>query len=365
MDWVTPEHSRSQVNAAGALLIDPVAPSEEMEWARSVVNNWRAAHNLPLDALLRMLQGAIAGFGKDALVAQRLKRLQSIEGKLRRFSRMKLSQMQDIGGCRAVLPISDDVRTVCSDIYDESDEQSRLYNYLENPKESGYRGIHIVHAYSPISKQHEAYRGMKVEMQLRSNLQHIWATAVESVATFTGQALKASSGNEDWLRLFSLMGSYIAKKEGLPLVLNTPDSDGEIRDEIAKYADRIDAIPKLEAYGDLAKVIERLDDDDDVLASRAHVTVKTHRRLKRAAYVHIRLQVTEKGTVQVRWKPYSQGQWSKALRAYEEAEKEIRDPDREETVLVSASSVDDLKRAYPNYFVDTSVFVEELRQAIT
>ena len=364
MERVVPEHSRNQVNAADALLIEPVVPPEEMEWARSVVNNWRAAHSVPLDARMRRLQSAIAGYGKDALVAQRLKRLSSIEGKLRRFSRMKLSQMQDIGGCRAVLPITDDVRTVCSDICDESDKMIRMYNYLENPKESGYRGIHIIHSYSPNLKQHEVYRGRKVEMQLRSNLQHIWATAVESVATFTGQALKASSGNEDWLRLFALMGSYIAKKEDLPLVPNTPDSSGKIREEIAEYADKIDAIPKMEAYGALAKVIERLDDDDDVRASRAHFAVKTHRRLKREAYVHVQLQVTDKGTARVRWKPYSQGQWSKALRSYEEAEKEIQDPDREETVLVRSSSIDDLKRAYPNYFVDTSVFVEELREAI-
>ena len=360
-----PEYSRGQVNRAGAMLIDPSASPEERVWALDVVNNWRAAHNVPLDVLLRRLQRVIASHGKEALVAQRLKRLSSIEGKLCRFNRMKLSQMQDIGGCRAVLPITDDVRTICSDIYDASDEKSRMYNYMESPKESGYRGIHIVHAYSPILKQHEAYRGMKVEMQLRSNLQHIWATAVESVATFTRQALKASSGNEDWLRLFALMGSYIAKKENLPLVPNTPVSDGEISKEIVEYTDRIDAIPRLEAYGNLAKVIERLDDDDDVLASRAHVTTKTHRRLTRDAYVHIWLQMTDKSTVQVRWKPYSQNQWSKALRAYEEAEKTIKDPDREETVLVSASSIEDLKRAYPNYFVDTSVFVGELRAAIS
>lgn len=352
MDWVVPEHSRSQVNVAGTLLIDPVVPSEEMDWALDVVNNWRAAHNLPLDALLRRLQRAIAGFGKDALVAQRLKRLSSIEGKLRRFSRMKLSQMQDIGGCRAVLPTVSDVRDVCSDIYDDSDETSRLYNYLENPKESGYRGIHIVHAYSPVLKRNAIYRGMKVEMQLRSNLQHIWATAVETVDTFTGQALKASKGNEDWLRLFSLMGSYFAKKEGLPPVPNTPVGDSEIQREIAMCASRIDAIAKLESYKSMVKVIETLDDD-----------AKTHRRIK-AAYVHIRIQL-EGDTAPMRWKQYSQGQYKKAIRAYEDAEKEIRDSDREETVLVSASSIEDLKRAYPNYFVDTSVFVEELRQAIT
>jgi len=41
---------------------------------------------------------------KQAIIAQRLKRLPSIDAKLRQHaSWMKLTQMQDIGGCRAIV----------------------------------------------------------------------------------------------------------------------------------------------------------------------------------------------------------------------------------------------------------------------
>src|ERR1700676_217452 len=45
-----------------------------------------------------------------ALIAQRLKRRPSIEIKLRDNPNMKLSQMQDIGGCRAILRTVTDVK---------------------------------------------------------------------------------------------------------------------------------------------------------------------------------------------------------------------------------------------------------------
>ncbi len=56
---------------------------------------------------------------RRALVAQRLKRLSSIALKLEQNEYMKLSQMQDIGGCRAVLA---NVRQVADlvDIYASS-----------------------------------------------------------------------------------------------------------------------------------------------------------------------------------------------------------------------------------------------------
>ena len=58
------------------------------------------------------LQERVVPIGGEALIAQRLKRLSSIDAKLRRFRNMNLARMQDLGGCRAVLPAVDDVRRV-------------------------------------------------------------------------------------------------------------------------------------------------------------------------------------------------------------------------------------------------------------
>ena len=351
MAWAVPKYSRGQVNKAGATLVDPGALPEKKDWARDVVNNWRAAHEFPLNSLQIRLRRYVSPYGDAAFIAQRLKRLSAIEGKLQRHEKMNLSQMHDIGGCRAVLPTVSEVHTVVQK-YEASNSKYKFYDYLEKPKASGYRGVHIVPSY-PEDENHPQYRGMKIEIQLRTQLQHTWSTAVETVDTFTEQNLKASRGSKDWLRLFALMGSYIAQKENLPVVPDTPRSQSALRNAISSLALHIDAIAKLEAYGEMVKIMQNLDD-----------AVKTHRRIK-FSYFHIRIKVKNDDSAQVRWRGYSQDQRHKAIQAYEETEENIQNVDREETVLVRASSIEDLKRAYPNYFVNTSVFVEELRKAIS
>ncbi len=89
----------------------------------------------------------------------------------------------------------------------------RVYDYIDVPKKSGYRGIHMVYEFQSKSKSYSQYNGMLVEVQLRTKLQHYWATAVETVGIFTGQALKSSQGNEDWQQFFRLASNWFALKE--------------------------------------------------------------------------------------------------------------------------------------------------------
>lgn len=351
MTWAVPEHSRGQVNRAGATMVDPAAPPEATDWAREVVNNWRAAHEFPLNHLQIRLRRYVSPYGDAAFIAHRLKRLSSIEGKLRRHNRMNLSQMHDIGGCRAVLPTVHEVHDVVQK-YETGNATYKCYDYLEKPQATGYRGIHIVPSY-PEDGSNPQYQGMKIEIQLRTHLQHIWSTTVESVGTFTDQNLKAGSGSKEWLRFFALMGSYMAQKENLPLVPDTPRIQSALRNAISNLALHIDAIAKLEAYGEMAKIMKNLE-----------TTVKKDLQTN-FSYFHIRIKVQDDDSAQVRWRGYSRDQWHKAMQAYEETEKRIHNVDREETVLVRASSVEDLQRAYPNYFANTRMFVEELRQAIS
>lgn len=138
------------------------------------------------------------------LVAQRIKRLRSIESKLRRWEKMQLARMHDIGGCRAVMRTVDQVHRVV-EIYDQSRMKSpnrgaqfvRKYDYIAHPKPDGYRGIHLVYRYRSSSRGKKIYNGLRIEIQLRTQLQHAWATAVEAVSMFTGQALKSNVGEFD------------------------------------------------------------------------------------------------------------------------------------------------------------------------
>ena len=43
---------------------------------------------------------------------------------------------------------------------------------------SGYRGVHLIYRYN--SDRKTEYNTLLIEMQLRSQLQHAWATAVET-----------------------------------------------------------------------------------------------------------------------------------------------------------------------------------------
>ena len=154
-----PEYSRTRINAAGATLIDPESSLNDLRHARAIVNNWRGAHSLPLDRIWMEQQERVAPLGEETLVAQRLKRLSSIDAKLRRLRNMNLARMQDVGGCRAVLPSVNDVRRVAHNYADRPPERCVIHtnDYLTSPRASGYRSIHLVSHFQP-GEEKEAAR---------------------------------------------------------------------------------------------------------------------------------------------------------------------------------------------------------------
>lgn len=343
-----PFYSRNQVNAAGDALIAPASSPDDLRRARRVVNNWRAAHSLPLDRVRAELQERIAKYGDDALVAQRLKRLSSINAKLRRFGGMKLARMQDIGGCRAVLPSSADVRAVADQYATEPSQQAATVkdDYIAKPRSSGYRGVHLLSLFRPEGQGQAAYEGMRIEIQLRSRLQHIWATAVETVGTFSGEALKSSAGDERWLRLFALMGSEMAFTEELPLVPGTPNTRDALREELSDAAHTLGAVARLERYRETLRVLEG------------------HVRNGKAEYFHIIVESIQDDVARVRWNEYAEHEREEAIRAYEEVEAALEHFPGADTVLVRVASIESLRAAYPSYFADTRAFVGRLRFAI-
>ena len=90
---------------------------EEVRKARQVIEAYRSAHAAPLHAAYMGLRSCLTTEGFyleffDLDVSRRLKRLPTIEDKLRRLPTMDLSTMQDIGGCRAVLNTQEQVQRV-------------------------------------------------------------------------------------------------------------------------------------------------------------------------------------------------------------------------------------------------------------
>lgn len=71
----------------------------------------------------------------------------------------------------------------------------------------------------PAAGAHAAYaEGAGRELQIRTKLQHAWATAVEAMGTFLGEALKAGHGPAAWRDFFATASAAIAHVESTPPV---------------------------------------------------------------------------------------------------------------------------------------------------
>lgn len=232
MEWAVPQYSKQRVNGAGRALVSPYSTEDELDEAVAIINNWRSSHSFPLNIFQNGLRQRGGEVDENCVVAQRLKRLPAIEHKLNRFPTMTLSQMQDIGGCRAIVDSLDHV-TALHRMYVESrikHEHVRVDDYIAQPRHSGYRSLHLIYRY--FSDKKITYNTLLIEIQLRSQLQHSWATAVETVDTYTEQSLKTSGGEGNWERFFALMGTSFAIREKSPGVPETPDLIEDVVDEL-------------------------------------------------------------------------------------------------------------------------------------
>ena len=110
--------------------------------------------------------------------------------------------MQDIGGFRIVLkdvPALNKALTMFLNKEFDDFTLEKINDYVTEPKISGYRSIHFVYKYHSTD---ETYDGLRVELQIRTKLQHNWATAVETAGLYTQTSLKSNQGDNKWLSFF-------------------------------------------------------------------------------------------------------------------------------------------------------------------
>ena len=97
--------------------------------------------------------------------------------------------MQDIGGLRAVVSSLPRVRAL-EKIYRERSFAHELIgskDYIHHPKSDGYRSVHLIFRYR--NRRAPAYNGLSLELQLRTKLQHAWATAIYADAITATKSL--------------------------------------------------------------------------------------------------------------------------------------------------------------------------------
>jgi len=345
--WIRCEHIKAEIDRAGVLLIpwwkNKAAAPPELGAAYKIIENWRTSHAMPLLTFRMGLANRARRVDTKAIVAQRLKRFLSVMNKLAREPNMKLSQMQDLGGCRAIASHIKGVERLY-ELYREMPGRSgegtlKCYDYIHKPKPDGYRGIHVIGRYEAMAAKNEPWNGQRIEIQLRSQLQHAFATAVETVTTFTREPLKFGAGPAEWRRFFSLIGSEFAIREGTPIVEGMPSDENEIVRELRELTRALNVRQRLQGWTDA-------------------MTKLRSRNIKGAKWLLLVLNI-QKNTIRVS----GYANRVKASNDLAEIEKGSRSGEID-AVLVWVDSISYLRRAYPNYYADTKAFLEELSIAL-
>ena len=323
-------YSRHQLDKAGQALIgtDPFLRNK----ALPTIQTWRETHFYVLQELNKQL---LALFEQKQVFyefsSMRIKRMTSIEAKLRNNKGTQLGGLQDIGGIRFVLGTIeqlDIVVSILNDFKPASFSLVRYYNYVETPKESGYRSVHYVYKYS---SDDQKYNGISIELQVRTKMQHAWAMAVETASLISQTTLKADiKDNSEWRGFFKLVSALFAKDENKP-VYETFSTYTQVQycKEYFQYEQN--------------KLVDQL--------KALQVTVNRDYDKDTAGYCVLTIDFISKI---VHIQTFSPQQEKDATELFNQIECTIN---RDEAALIVAiENMMELKEAYPSYFLDTNLF---------
>jgi len=322
-----PGGSKSRVNLAGKNIRGKSATREDF----SVVDEWRAAHRAVLNTFQATLRTRTRGKGKGIVVAQRHKRKSTIFGKLDRYPEMQLARMDDVAGCRLIFPDIDKLYRFREDFHKARFHHKRRndvdkYDYIKHPKATGYRGIHDVYVYDVNSATGRHLKGLMVEIQYRTEIQHAWATAVEVIGFITENQPKFQEGDTRYQDAMTLASEILARA----------------------FEDSTGPLPR-KGDNELVRDFLKLDKDLRLLntlrglnSADTSTSVSTNRNSI--------LIFSESGELEI--KTYRDT--PEAFRALFQLEKEHPGKD---IVLVKADTSEEVRFAFKNYFSDAQDFV--------
>lgn len=183
--------SKTKIDRAGVgLAKENYKDAEEWIEHEDVLDAFRGQHLQPLTETTLELQRWLTGYESDYYIAQRLKRKPQIIRKLSRLS-VRLTQLQDIGGCRIIVEKNVDVDRLLAFIEERVANQSslaieRVTDYRIKGRDiTGYRALHVL-----LSRG-----GYKLELQIRSRIQHYWSESIERTSVVYGYYLKENEGD--------------------------------------------------------------------------------------------------------------------------------------------------------------------------
>lgn len=331
-------YSKKRIEKAGRSIRKGEPNQEE---CIEIIQNYRAAHQYPLQIIKNLVWKHIQKQKLPATIVRRLKRLPTIIDKLKRSSldgktdnAMCITRMHDIGGCRVIVESLAELNKLNRSLDSSHSAHSfKIYDYIIHPKPTGYRGIHRVYK-TYENKQGHQWKGFRIEVQLRTKLQHIWATTVEVVDIIEKETLKTNpqAANDQWKRLFFIMSEFLAVKDGAAQI--TTEQEEEYKTELFALNRQLNAYHKLDAFQQTFKMDE----------------IKGY--AKKGAYT---LLIFDNETGNGGAIIYSSKEKKEALARYASFEKN----DKLNALLVAGDDIKSIEKAYPNYIIDTSEFLQE------
>ena len=326
-----PGGSKSRINKAGDNIRNGMATIDD----HHVVEEWRAAHRKVLNTFQAILRTRTKGTG--ITVAQRHKRKNTIFGKLLRFPGMQLARMDDVAGCRLIFDNLEDLNAFRNKFHTarfghKQRNDLDKYDYIKHPKKTGYRGIHDVYEYDVNSISGKKLKGLYIEIQYRTLVQHAWATAVEVIGFITESQPKFQQGDKKYEELMALASEILARVY--------EDSRGPF----PALSDRevLDKFLILEKELSLLKTLKGLNQAENDVANKRNVI----------------LMFSQDGKLDVR----SYRDATDALRSLFDLEKQFPNKD---IVLVKADSSEEIKLAFRSYFSDAKEFLNLIEGACT
>jgi len=191
--------SKGQIDRLGERLREgPVSDDAVRE-----LDAYRESFTKALDEVIAKIRSAI---GLEP-TRRPQKTLFSIVQKLRREKSMQLSRMQDIAGCRLVVAGIPEQDRLVGDLV-HAFEKATVVDRRERPSH-GCRAVHVI----------ARVVDKAVEIQVRTELQNLWAQLSEVMSDVWDPALKYGGGHANAQRLLAVTSGNIASLEGWEMIL--------------------------------------------------------------------------------------------------------------------------------------------------
>ncbi len=258
--------------------------------------------------------------------------------------------MQDIGGCRAIVKDLNQLHEIHKKLIKSKSVHKIIHtsNYL-TPKKSGYGGVHLIYSCFYNSDNTNPWRKTKIEVQLRTKLQHAWATSLEIIDTLEGINLKTRmEGHEEWRRFFAISGQLVAHDDGAIIIAD--EKLQLYRKELVQLETNLNAVRKIMEFSFGIKALTSPETRHIIRKQNISMCLVT---ISKQSFNNTKDNNNSTLEINVQIKAFSTRNTKQALKELNESE---LDDDILISVLLSTSDAKNLKRAYPNYFGSSTEF---------